>query len=74
MCHLAQDEAEDRAARARAAEAAEAATAEAPAEAAADVKTTSRPPRPPTHQPWKRAALQSGFHQKVRTPRKVGGS
>jgi hypothetical protein len=72
-CHLAQDEAEARAAREKAAEAEVASAPEAPPEEDAG-KTAARPPRPVTHQPWKKAALYSGFHQKVRTPRKVGGS
>ena len=71
QCCLAKDEAEAREARASAAAAAPAGESEAAAEPG---RPAARPPRPSTQQPWKKAALQAGFHQKVRTPRKVGGS
>lgn len=69
QCHLAQDEAAQRDARAKAAESAPAPKADEPAE------KTSRSTRPhgKTEQPWKRSTTQNtrGF-QKVAGTRKVG--
>jgi SEC-C motif len=81
QCCLAKDEAAERAARAKAAEKAEKAdkaekgdTASTPDAAPAKAP----PPRVPKHttdQPWKSGGLKNTrSFQKVRTPRKVGGS
>jgi hypothetical protein len=76
QCHLQQDEAEARAARAAAsAEAASVETAppegtEAPAHAAAQPAHTAVR-KQPTRQPWKKTNTH-GF-QRMSTPRKVGG-
>lgn len=65
-CCLDKDEAAARAAAAQSTEA-PAANAENPA--------TARPPKHQTYQPWKRSAANThGFHPRVSTPRKVGGS
>jgi hypothetical protein len=67
QCCLEKDEAKARAAYAKA-------LAEAPA---ASPDTVAAPPRAPKHQtqqPWKAAATRGSPHQRVRTPRKVGGS
>jgi hypothetical protein len=70
QCHLAQDEAAQREARAKASDAAPAPAADEPAE------KTARTARPhgKTEQPWKRTTTQNtrGF-QKVAGTRKVGG-
>ena len=68
QCCLDKDEAKARVAYAKA-------IAEAP-EASSDAPPPP-PPRAPKHQtqqPWKAAATRGGPHQRVRTPRKVGGS
>ena len=80
QCCLSKDEAAERVARAKAAEKAEKAEKadkaekdETPAEAA----PAKQPPRPPKHQtdqPWKGNLKNTRTFQKVRTPRKVGGS
>jgi len=83
QCCLGKDEAAERAARAKAAEKAEKAdksekaetadTAAAPA--AAPAKSGPRAPKHATDQPWKSGGLKNTrSFQKVRTPRKVGGS
>lgn len=71
QCHLAQDEATQRDARAKEAEEAPAAPAE---ESTGKAAPASGMPRGKTHQPWKRGATQNtrGF-QKVAGTRKVGG-
>ena len=86
QCHLDKDEAAERAARAKAAEKAEKAEKAGKAdeekgegasasEAAAPAKTGPRPPKHSTDQPWKSGGMkQTGSFQKIRTPRKVGGS
>jgi hypothetical protein len=87
QCCLAKDEAAERTARTKAAEKAEKAekadksdkteTAETPAPAAAPAKSGSGPraPKHATDQPWKSGGLKNTrSFQKVRTPRKVGGS
>jgi hypothetical protein len=69
QCCLDKDEAEARAAYAKAA-------AQAP-EPAADASASAvkvRTPKHQTEQPWKSANTRVGAFQKVRTPRKVGGS
>jgi hypothetical protein len=75
QCCLSKDEAAERAARAKAAEKAEKAEKDEPA---AEPTPTKQPPRPPKHQtdqPWKSGGLKNTrSFQKVRTPRKVGGS
>ena len=73
QCHLAQDEAEARAAREKAAAEAPAAPAEGEGtqgEAAARPKNT---PKHQTHQPWKKSATNTHGFQRMSTPRKVGG-
>lgn len=77
QCCLSKDEAAERTARAKAAEKAEKAD-KAEAATAGEAAPAKAPPRPPKHttdQPWKSGNLRNtrGF-QKVRTPRKVGGS
>jgi SEC-C motif-containing protein len=85
QCCLAKDEAAERAARAKAAEKAEKAdkadkaekgeTAAAPEPAPAPAKAAPRAPKHATDQPWKSGGLKNTrSFQKVRTPRKVGGS
>jgi hypothetical protein len=79
QCCLAKDEAKARAARVKAAEkaakAAEKAAKEAPPdEDAAEAAPHTRPPKPQTHQPWKRSATNTHGFQRMSTPRKVGGS
>ena len=79
QCHLQEDEAADRAARAAAAASAEAAAAEAapaeaseaPAQAAQPAVARTAPRKQPTRQPWKQTNTH-GF-QRMSTPRKVGG-
>ena len=66
QCCLEQDEAKDRAAYAKAA-------AEAPQPSAEAPPPRARAPKHQTQQPW-RAGGTPGFHQRMRTPRKVGGS
>ena len=66
QCCLAKDEAREREARAMAA-------AEAPAAQAETAKPQRQAPRHTTEQPWKKAQNTRGF-QRMRTPRKVGGS
>ena len=68
QCHLAQDEAADRDARAKAADA-----APAPAEETSSKAAPSAVPRGKTHQPWKRTAQNTRGFQKVAGTRKVGG-
>ncbi len=49
------------------------AAAEAPA-ANAESRPAQRPPKHQTNQPWRKSAANThGFHQRVSTPRKVGG-
>ena len=76
QCCLNKDEAAERAARAKAAEKAEKAETPATPEAApAPAKAAPRPPKHGTDQPWKSGGLKNTrSFQKVRTPRKVGGS
>jgi hypothetical protein len=66
QCCLDKDEAEARAAQAKAI-----AEAPEPSPEAAPVRT--RTPKHQTQQPWKAGGTRGSF-QKVRTPRKVGGS
>ena len=66
QCCLDKDEAEARLVHAKA-------VAEAPEPSLQDVATPARAPKHQTQQPWRRATAR-GFHQRVRTPRKVGGS
>ena len=79
QCCLSKDEAAERAARAKAAEKAEkSGEGREGGEPAADAAPAKAPPRLPKHttdQPWKSGGLKNtrGF-QKIRTPRKVGGS
>ena len=82
QCCLNKDEAAERAARAKAAEKAEKEKAEkgekaegASAPVAAPAKVPPRAPKHTTDQPWKSGGLKNTrSFQKVRTPRKVGGS
>jgi hypothetical protein len=80
QCCLAKDEAAERAARAKAAEKAEKAVKAEKTETAAtpEAAPAKIPPRIPKHttdQPWKSGGLKNTrSFQKVRTPRKVGGS
>jgi SEC-C motif-containing protein len=81
QCCLSKDEAAERAARVKAAEKAEkAAEKDEPAEKdqpTTEAATSKQPPRPPKHQtdqPWKGSFKNTRSFQKVRTPRKVGGS
>jgi hypothetical protein len=67
QCCLEKDESEARAAYAKA-------MAEAPEASPGAAPPPTRPPKHQTQQPWKKAATRSGAHQRVRTPRKVGGS
>ena len=69
QCCLEKDESKARAAYAKAA-------AEAPESSPDADAATAAPKRTPKHQtqqPWK-ASTSRGAHQRVRTPRKVGGS
>lgn len=71
QCHLAQDEAAEREARAKAAD-------EAPAPAVEESSSgkagpASAMPRGKTHQPWKRTGQNTRGFQKVAGTRKVGG-
>jgi peptidoglycan hydrolase CwlO-like protein len=68
QCCLEKDEREAAAARAKAA-----AQAASESTDAAAVAAPTRPPKPETHQPWKKATSR-GFVPRTRTPRKVGGS
>jgi hypothetical protein len=70
QCHLGQDEAAQREARAKAAEEAPAPAAE---ESTAKAAPASAMPRGKTHQPWKRAGQNTRGFQKVAGTRKVGG-
>jgi len=70
QCHLAQDEAAQREARAKAADAAPTPAAEE----ASGKATPSSVPRGKTHQPWKRTTQNTRGFQKVAGTRKVGGS
>jgi methionyl aminopeptidase len=72
QCHLEQDEAEARAARAAAAEAVAEPSGEA-APAAAEAAPRRVAPKRPTAQPWKRGNQPQQFRRST-TPRKVGGS
>jgi hypothetical protein len=86
QCCLGKDEAAERAARAKAAEKAEKAEKADKSEkgesgdsastpAAASVKSGPRAPKHATDQPWKSGGVKNTrSFQKVRTPRKVGGS
>jgi SEC-C motif-containing protein len=81
QCCLSKDEAAERSARAKAAEKAEKAEkSEKAAEKAesAEAAPAKQPPRPPKHQtdqPWKSGGPKNmPSFQKIRTPRKVGGS
>ena len=83
QCCLAKDEAAERTARAKAAEKAEKAEKADRAEKAdaastpetAPAKAAPRLPKHSTDQPWKSGGLKNTrSFQKVRTPRKVGGS
>jgi hypothetical protein len=70
QCHLAADEATERAARAKAA-----ADAPAPAgEADGASPAPAGPPRHQTRQPWKKTATNTHGFGKTSLPRKVGGS
>jgi hypothetical protein len=66
QCCLDKDESEARIANAKAA-------AEAPESSPDAAPTARRAPKHTTQQPWK-ASQTRGAHQRVRTPRKVGGS
>ena len=66
QCCLDKDESEARAAHAKA-------LAEAPEPSAEASVAPARTPKHQTQQPWKKASTR-GFFQRVRTPRKVGGS
>jgi hypothetical protein len=68
LCHLAADEAKERAARAKAE-----AAAPAPATDAA-APSPGGPPRHKTRQPWKKTATNTHGFGKTSLPRKVGGS
>ena len=68
QCHLAQDEAAEREARAKAVEAAPAPAAE---ESSAKKAPSTRPPGK-TQQPWKRTTQNTRGFQKVAGTRKVG--
>jgi len=86
QCCLDKDEAAERAARAKAAEKAEKAEKadkkeeadkgeKASSSEAAPAKAVPRAPKHATDQPWKSGGLKNTrSFQKVRTPRKVGGS
>ena len=79
QCCLSKDEAAERSARTKAAEKAEkaekAAEKDEPAAEATPAKQPLRPPKHQTDQPWKSGGLKNTrSFQKVRTPRKVGGS
>ena len=78
QCCLSKDEAAERSARAKAAEKAEkaekAAEKDEPATEATPAKQPPRPPKHQTDQPWKGGLKNTRSFQKVRTPRKVGGS
>ena len=69
-CCLNKDEAAARAARAQAA--AEEASTDVPATSGPPAQT--KPPKPQTQQPWKRAAMNTRGYQRHSSPRKVGGS
>jgi hypothetical protein len=69
QCHLAQDEAAERDARAKAADAAPAPAAEEPS----GKKAQSARPHGKTEQPWKRTTQNTRGFQKVAGTRKVGG-
>ena len=66
QCCLEKDESQARRARAKAA-------AEAPESSPDAAPAARRAPKHTTQQPWK-ASPTRGPHQRVRTPRKVGGS
>ena len=72
QCCLAKDEAKERTARVKAAAKA-AKEAPPPAEDAEAAAPHTKPPKPQTHQPWKRSALNTHGFQRMSTPRKVGG-
>lgn len=75
QCHLAQDEAEARAAREKAAAEAAAQAPAAPAEGEGEaVARPKNTPKHQTHQPWKKSATNTHGFQRMSTPRKVGGS
>jgi hypothetical protein len=66
QCHLAEDEAKQRASRAKAA-------AEAPAPAEASAVAAPSGPKHQTRQPWKKTATNTHGFGKTSLPRKVGG-
>jgi hypothetical protein len=66
QCHLAEDEAKERAERAKA-------TAEAPAAESSAAPAPSGP-KHQTRQPWKKTATNTHGFGKTSLPRKVGGS
>ncbi len=68
QCCLEKDETDARAAREKAA-----AEAPVPVVEAAPAPHAA-PPRPRTHQPWKKSATNTHGFQRMSTPRKVGGS
>ncbi len=78
QCCLSKDEAAERAARAKAGEKTEKAEKAEKDEPAPEAIPAKQPPRPSKHQtdqPWKSGGLKNTrSFQKVRTPRKVGGS
>ncbi len=66
QCHLAEDEAKERAVRAKAAD-------EAPAPAESGTATAPSGPKHQTRQPWKKTATNTHGFGKTSLPRKVGG-
>ena len=72
QCHLAADEAKERAARAKAVADAPVSAAEGSAEAAAPASGAR--PKHVTRQPWKKTATNTQGFGKTSLPRKVGGS
>jgi hypothetical protein len=67
QCHLAEDEAKERAERAKTA-------AEAPAPVEGSATPASAGPKHQTRQPWKKTATNTHGFGKTSLPRKVGGS
>jgi hypothetical protein len=67
QCHLAEDEAKARAARAKA-------TDEAPAPTEGGAAPAPSGPKHQTRQPWKKSATNTHGFGKTSLPRKVGGS
>jgi hypothetical protein len=72
QCHLGQDEAAAREARAQSGAAS--AEAEAPAAEPERAAGAARQTRAKAHQPWKRSGQNTRGFQKHSAPRKVGGS